>query len=108
MAILRDPIECGPYMGAWRNYARMLAEAGLLKGGAALQFPETAVTLRTEDGERLIQDGPFAETKEQLGGFFVIEVAGRDAALDWASRCPIAPGGVIEIRPTVPQSAEGG
>ena len=99
IATLRDPAKCGPYMGAWTAYARMLAEAGLLKGGTALQLPDTAVTLRMQDGERLIQDGPYAETKEQLGGFFIIDVANRDAALDWAARCPIAPGGAIEIRP---------
>ncbi len=86
-------------MGAWMAYAKALIDAGVLTGGTALQLPETATTLRIKDGKRLVQDGPFADTKEQLGGFFIINVADLDAALDWAARCPLAPGGVVEVRP---------
>jgi hypothetical protein len=106
MASLRDPAKRGPYMGAWKAYAQRLAEAGLLAGGTALQLPDTAITLRFKDGNPLVQDGPFAETKEQLGGFFIIDVPSRDVALDWAARCPIAPGGAIEIRPAVHPAEE--
>ena len=74
-----------------------------LTGGTALQLPETAKTLRIEDGEPLVQDGPYAETKEQLGGFFILDLPSMEAALDWARRCPIAPGGVVEVRPAVHQ-----
>ena len=103
LATLRDPKACGPYMGAWGAYAEALNGAGLLRGGAALQLPETATTLRMKDGKRMVEDGPFAEAKEQLGGFFIIDVPNLDAALDWAARCPIAPGGSIEVRAAVPE-----
>ena len=101
IAILRDPAKIGPYMGAWKAYADALMKAGVLTGGAQLQLPETATTLRMRGGKRVVQDGPFADTKEQLGGFFIINVPNLDTALDWAARCPIAPGGVIEVRPAV-------
>jgi hypothetical protein len=68
-------------------------------GGAGLQLPDTATTLRLDDGRRLIQDGPYADTKEQLGGFYIVNVPDLDTALEWADRIPAAPGSVIELRP---------
>ena len=68
-------------------------------GGAGLQLPDTATTLRLDDGRRLIQDGPYADTKEQLGGFYIINVPDLDTALEWAARIPAAPGSVTELRP---------
>lgn len=67
-------------------------------GGAGLQLPDTATTLKLDDGRRLVQDGPYADTKEQLGGFYIINVPDLDAALEWAARIPAAPGSVIEVR----------
>jgi hypothetical protein len=99
LATLRDPEKCQPYMGAWMAYAQALIEAGILRGGTQLALPETATTLRTEGGKRVVHDGPYADTKEQLAGFFVIDVADLDAALEWAAKGPIAPGGAIEVRP---------
>ena len=65
----------------------------------------TATTLRVRDGQRLLQDGPFADTKEQLGGYFVIDVPNLDAALGWAQRCPAVEFGAVEVRPLLPPPA---
>lgn len=99
MSNRKDPQKVGPYMGAWFAYSKALAEAGVMTGGAGLDLPETAATLRLSGGKTVVQDGPFAETKEQLGGFFLIDVADIEKALEWAARAPLAEGGVIEVRP---------
>lgn len=88
------------FWGAWRAYHRALVEAGVYAGGNALQPPDTsATTLRVRGGERQVHDGPYADSKEQLGGFIVLELPTLDAALEWASRCPAASYGAVEIRP---------
>jgi hypothetical protein len=89
------------YWGAYRAYTKALTEAGVMVGGAGLQPPPLATTIRLRDGKRQVQDGPFAETKEQLGGFYVIEVPDLDRALDWAARCPSAANGSVEVRPNL-------
>lgn len=100
-AIRKDP-ERGPaYVGAWYAYSRSLAEAGVMTGGSGLNFPETATTIRIDNGKHVIHDGPYADTKEQLGGFFTIAVDNLDAALDWAAKMPVAKGGIVEVRPTM-------
>ena len=76
-------------MGAWQAYAEALRHAGVMAGGKGLEPPATATTVRFRGGERTVQDGPYADTKEQLGGFFIIDVPDLDAALDWAARCPV-------------------
>lgn len=91
--------EESPYVGAWRGYYKALVEAGVYIDGAPLKEVATATTVRLKDGKRQVQDGPYAEAKEQLGGFLILEVASLDAALDWASRCPAAATGAIEVRP---------
>lgn len=101
MAARKDPQKVGPYMGAWFAYSKALAEAGVMAGGAGLDLPETAATLRLSAGGHVVQDGPFAETKEQLGGFFLIDVADMEKALEWAARAPLAEGGAIEVRPVM-------
>ena len=75
--------------------------AGVTRGGEELQSPQTATTVRLRGGSRQVQDGPFAESKEQLGGFMVIEVATLDDALAWAARSPTAATGAVEVRPVV-------
>jgi hypothetical protein len=85
-------------MGAFVPYLRALQDAGVLVTRAGLQGPDTATTLRLEGGRRLVQDGPYAETKEQLAGIFVIDVPDLDTALEWAARCP---GTAVEVRPNV-------
>jgi hypothetical protein len=87
------------FLGAWKSYADALKHAGHHVGGNGLEPPATGTTLRIRDGERMVQDGPYADTKEQLGGFFLIDVPDLDAALDWAARCPAAAYGVMEVRP---------
>jgi hypothetical protein len=91
--------EKDPYLGAWRAYHKALVEAGVYVGGNPLQAPETGTTVRIKEGKRRVQDGPFAETKEQLGGFTILELPSLDAALDWAARCPAASCGAVEVRP---------
>ncbi|HTC94624.1 MAG TPA: YciI family protein [Terriglobales bacterium] len=95
----RNNDETDPYLGAWRAYHKALVEAGIYLGGNPLQAPETGTTVRLKDGKRRVQDGPFADTKELLGGFFILELPSLDAALDWAARCPAAAGGAVEVRP---------
>lgn len=88
-----------PYIGAWRAYYQALVEAGAYVDGAPLKPPGTATTVRLQDGRRQVQDGPFAEAKEQLGGFMILELPSLDAALEWAARCPAAATGALEVRP---------
>ena len=88
-----------PYTAAWRAYHKALVAAGAYVGGAPLQDVGTATTVRLEDGRPRVQDGPFAETKEQLGGFMILELPSLDSALEWAARCPAAATGAVEVRP---------
>jgi hypothetical protein len=100
----RDPSEeTDTYVGAWRKYYEALVEAGIYVGGNPLDVPETATTVRLRDNKRQIQDGPYANTKEQLGGFTLLELPSLDAALEWAARCPAASYGVVEVRPVASQ-----
>ena len=93
-----------PYTGAWRAYHKAMVEAGIFVGGEPLQVPETGTTIRIKDGKRRVQDGPFADTTEQLGGFTILELPSLDAALDWAARCPAASLGAVEVRPLAPET----
>jgi hypothetical protein len=88
---------------AFAKYSQDLAEAGAMVGGDPLQPPTTATTVRAQGGDLLTSDGPFAETKEWLGGYYKIDVDSLDEAIDWARRVPsVAHGGSIEIRPLAP------
>ena len=91
--------ESHPYIAAWRAYHKALVAAGVYVGGAPLQDIGTATTVRLKDGQRRVQDGPFAEAKEQLGGFIILELPSIDAALEWAARCLAAVTGAVEVRP---------
>ena len=88
-----------PYLGAWRAYYQELVDAGIYTGGNALEVPETGTTVRVQQGRGRVQDGPYADTKEQLAGLLVLELPSLDAALDWAARCPAASAGAVEVRP---------
>ena len=92
----------GAYWDAWQGYIAALTDSGVLAGAGGLQPPWTATTVRVREGRRLVQDGPFAETKEQLGGYFVIDVPDLDTALAWAERCPSAAYASVEVRPLLP------
>jgi len=91
------------YTSAWRAYHKALVESGVFVGGDPLEVPETGTTIRIRDGKRGVQDGPYADTKEQLGGFTILELPSLDAALEWAARCPAASYGAVEVRPLAPQ-----
>src|SRR5260370_23504097 len=86
------------YTGAWRVDYKALVEAGIYVGGAPLEAPETGTSVRLKEGKRRVQDGPYADAKEQLGGFIILELPSLDAALDWAARCPAAATGAVEVR----------
>jgi len=85
----------------WADYTKELVDSGTFVSGEGLQSVTTATTLRVENGERVLTDGPFAETKEQIGGFYVIECKDLDEAIDWASKLPHAEHGTTEIRPVM-------
>lgn len=91
------------YTGAWRAYHKAIVEAGVFVAGDPLEVPETGTTIRLREGNRGVQDGPYADTKEQLGGFTILELPSLDAALDWAARCPAASAGGVEVRPLDPK-----
>ena len=85
-------------------YARLTEEmraAGVFRGGEGLQPVTTATTVRVPNGERLVTDGPFAETKEQLAGFYVLDCKDLDEAIEWAAKIPGAKDGCVEVRPVI-------
>jgi hypothetical protein len=87
-------------MAAWFSYTDDLAKAGKMLGGEALQSTETATTVRLGSSGKLVTDGPFAETKEQLGGYYIISADNLDEAIDWVAKMPhMRRGGCVEIRP---------
>jgi hypothetical protein len=86
-------------LAAYAKYTADLRAAGVLKAGEALQPIATATTVRVRNGRTTTTDGPFAETKEQLGGFYLIEVADLDEALKWAAALPASTTGSVEVRP---------
>ncbi|HEX4870924.1 MAG TPA: YciI family protein [Nevskiaceae bacterium] len=106
-AARRDGPEAPAYWGGWTAYVQAIASAGIMVSGNGLQLPHTATSLRLREGRRLVQDGPYADTKEQLGGYFIIEVPTLDAALDWAARAPNAARGGVEVRPVMPPPPNG-
>ena len=86
-------------MQAYNEFGKWLGEAGIGLGGDALQSVQTATTVRVRNGETLTTDGPFAETKEQLGGFYIVDAKDLDQAIEAASRIPGAKVGSVEVRP---------
>ena len=87
---------------AYDAYTEALQKAGVIAGGDRLRPTTTATTVRVASGKTNVLNGPYAETKEQLGGFYMIDVPDMDAALTWAARCPGASHGAIEVRPIWP------
>jgi hypothetical protein len=86
-------------MKAWNSYTDWLKERGWFRAGKALQPVATATTVRERDGKTLTTDGPFAETKEQLGGYYVVDCENLDEAIEAAARIPNVGSGSVEIRP---------
>jgi len=93
------PDQVDAYLKTWWEYDQWLHDQGWHRGGEALQPTPTATTVRVRDGKTLSTDGPFAETKEQLGGYYLIECDNLDQAIEAAARMPSSPTGSTEIRP---------
>jgi hypothetical protein len=91
--------EVDQMMAAYGAYTEALSKAGVMAGGNRLQRSGSATTVRAANGKTKVLDGPYAETKEQLGGYYIINVPDLDAALSWAGRCPGASHGAVEVRP---------
>jgi hypothetical protein len=96
-----DPAVMGEVLSQYNAYTEMLKSSGAFIAGEALQPVTTATTLRQKDGQTITTDGPFAETKEGLGGFYLIDAPDLDAALALAGQCPGVRYGSIEVRPVV-------
>jgi hypothetical protein len=86
-------------IAAYAAYNEALVKAGVLKGSNRLQPSHSATTVRLADGKAQVLDGPYADSKEQFGGYFLIDVPDLDAAISWAARCPAAGHGLVEVRP---------
>ena len=87
---------------AYVAYTEAMAKAGILQGGNRLRPTSDTTTVRVSNGKNQVLDGPYADTKEQLGGYYLIDVPDLDAALSWAARCPGASTGALEVRPIWP------
>lgn len=99
-AAAKSPEAQAAEMDGWWKYTANLHESGFQLAGEALQPSTTATSVRQVDGRTLVADGPFAETKEQLGGYYLINAPDLDVAISWASKMPHLPdGGCVEIRP---------
>ena len=91
--------DASKMLPAYFAYTEALKKAGILVGSDRLQFTSTATTVRIREGKTNVVNGPYAEAKEQLAGYYLIDVPDMDSALSWASRCPGASAGTIEVRP---------
>ena len=103
----RTPEENAQNMRQWDAFTQDARDAGVLCGGEGLQPSATATTLRVRGADHLITDGPFAETKEQLGGYYLLDCADLDEAIAWGRKLPMGDGSSIEIRPVMDYEAAG-
>lgn len=95
------PAEREKSFGEWMTYTQDMKDAKAYVAGDALQPTPSASSVRLRGGERVVTDGPFAETTEQLGGYYLIDVPDKAAAVEWAAKCPGARNGTIEVRPVM-------
>ena len=102
------PEQMAEVMAAYNAFSEEAGAAGVILGGEGLELSSAATTVRVRDGERVLSDGPFAETKEQLGGFYLLECASLDEAIGWAAKIPGAATGSVEVRPVMNYDAAGG
>ncbi|MGH6981912.1 MAG: YciI family protein [Stellaceae bacterium] len=93
--------DVGALMGAYGAYTKAMVDAGVFVAGDRLDRAANGTTVRTENGKTKVLNGPYAEAKEQLGGYYLIECKDLDAALSWAARCPNVQTGVMEVRPVL-------
>ena len=103
-----SPADAEKMTGAYMAYTEAMRNAGVYVGGERLRPTSTATTVTGANGKTKVLNGPYAETKEQLGGYYMIDAADLDAALSWAQRCPGAAHGAIEVRPIWPLNDERG
>ncbi len=106
LLIYVEPWETTPdqdreVMEAYNAFTQEVTDAGAMRGGEALHEAKTATSVRVRNGQTLVTDGPFAETKEEFGGFYMVEAANLDEAIKWAAKIPGAVRGTIEVRPIV-------
>ena len=102
-AAREDPARSAAYWDGWIAYGTALKQAGVFVSGAGFLPPESGTSVRAKGDKQTVHDGPYADSKEQLGGYYVIEVQDLDAALAWAAKCPSSiGGGTTEIRPMLP------
>jgi hypothetical protein len=102
-----SPEDIQRSMDAYEAFGREIEQAGVFVAGEGLEATNAATTLRIRDGETSLTDGPFAETREQLGGFYLLDCKDRDEAVKWAAKIPQAYTGSIEIRPVMDYEAVG-
>jgi hypothetical protein len=95
------PEQMNEVMEAYGAFSEEAGQAGVILAGEGLEPTSSATTVRVRDGERMLTDGPFAETKEQLGGFYLLECDSLDEAIEWASKIPGATSGSVEVRPVM-------
>jgi hypothetical protein len=101
------PEQSAQTMAAYGAFGEEAQKAGVLLGGEGLQPTSTATTVRVRDGEALTTDGPFAETREQLGGYYLLDCKDLDDAISWAAKIPGAQNGSVEVRPVMDYEAMG-
>ena len=101
------PEQSQQIMAAYGEFGQAAQDAGVLLGGEGLQPTSTATTVRVRDGEALTTDGPFAETREQLGGYYLLDCKDLDEAIGWAAKIPGARDGSVEVRPVMDYEAMG-
>ena len=102
------PEEMQAGMKPWDDFSRAVKDAGAFLGGEGLEPTALATTVQIQpSGDQIVTDGPFAETKEQLGGFYLLECENLDEALEWAKKVPLTPPGSIEVRPVMDYSEFG-
>jgi len=99
------PADIGAIFEAHGKFGEESRAAGVFVGGEGLQGASTATTVRVRDGERLLTDGPYAELKEQIGGYYLLDCKDLDDALNWAAKIPEATMGAIEVRPVMDYEA---
>ncbi|HEY9011347.1 MAG TPA: YciI family protein [Devosia sp.] len=100
------PVNDAGMSAEYAAYNEALAKAGAIRGGERLRPSAASSTVKVRDGKAVVLAGPYADTQEQMGGYYTIEAATLDEALDWAAKCPAAQFGTIEVRPIWPTRPE--
>jgi hypothetical protein len=101
------PEDVQQVMAAYEAFGREVSEAGAMLGGEGLQPSSTATTVQVREGNTITSDGPFADTREQLGGYYLLDCRDLDEAIGWAAKIPGAHNGTIEVRPVMDYEAMG-